>query len=452
MKKVFVGAEFKALIFLALPILCTQLLQVGMGTTDIAITGHFDPLVQSGVAMGVFVWNPILLFSSGTLMSITILTAHFFGANRVKRIPTVFQGGTMMAMVFAVIAMFIMWHSEGILRLFEVQEAVIPLTVDYLRALSLGVPAIFLFNTLRCVCEGVAKPLPVTLVTCVGFIINGVMNYYLVNGYAPIGLPSLGVIGSGIGTASAMWCMLICMLLFFRVEPRLKALQLFKYRARILKQIRALLKVGLPNGASIFAEVAMFSVSGLILGRFGELVINSHQIALNITSLSFMIPLSTSFALTALVGQRMGRKDYEGAMRIARMGRRTCFAIMICTGIYLYTARFYLPMVFSDDPNILALSAHLLIYSIIFQLPDGLQIAAAGGLRGMKDTKAPMMIGIVAYWCIALPTGYYLAVVKNMQAEGVWIGLIVGLTCSAILSNLRLEWQFKQLTKKLPLI
>ena len=445
MKKLFVGAEFKALILLALPILCTQLLQVGMGTTDIAITGHFDARVQSGVAMGVFVWNPILLFASGTLMAVTILTAHQFGANRMKRIPTIFHGGVSVALVFSVIAIAIMWNSEYILRFFEVQDDVIPLSVDYLRALSVGVPAIFLFNTLRCICEGVARPVPVTIVTFIGFMINGVMNYFLVYGYEPIGLKSYGVIGSGLGTAFAMWSMLVSMLLFYRVEPRLKTLNLFHYRARIFKQVKGLLQVGVPNGASIFAEVALFSVSGLILGRFGEIVINSHQIALNITSLTFMVPLSTSFALIALIGQRMGRKDYEGAMRIAKMGRLTCFGIMIGTGIYLFALKSYLPMVFTDDPEILKLSAHLLIFSIIFQLPDGLQIAAAGCLRGMKDTKAPMMIGITSYWLVALPIGYYLAVAKNMQAEGVWIGLIVGLTCSAILSNLRLQWQFKRM-------
>lgn len=452
MKKLFVKSEFKALILLALPILCTQLLQVGMGTTDIAITGHFDALVQSGVAMGVFIWNPILLFASGTLMAITILTAHQFGANRIKRIPAIFHGGVLLAMFFAVLAILIMWHSKYILLFFKVQEDVIPLSVDYLRALSIGVPAIFLFNALRCVCEGVARPLPVTLVTFVGFIINGIMNYFLVNGYEPIGLDSYGVVGSGLGTAIAMWGMLFCMLLFYRVEPRLRQLDLFHYRARMAKQVKSLLQVGVPNGASIFAEVALFSVSGLILGRFGEVVINSHQIALNITSLSFMVPLSTSFALIALIGQRMGRKDYEGAIRIAKMGRVTCFGIMIGTGIYLFALKSYLPMIFTDDVEILKLSAHLLIFSIIFQLPDGLQIAAAGCLRGMKDTKAPMIIGITSYWLIALPIGYYLAVIQDMQAEGVWIGLIIGLSCSAVLSNVRLEWQFKRMKRMYGLI
>src|SRR5699024_3219166 len=139
---------------------------------------HFDALVQSGVAMGVFVWNPILLFASGTLMAVTILTAHQFGANRMKRIPTIFHGGVSVALVFSVIAITIMWNSEYILRFFEVQDDVIPLSVDYLRALSVGVPAIFLFNTLRCVCEGVARPVPVTIVTFIGFVINGVMNYF----------------------------------------------------------------------------------------------------------------------------------------------------------------------------------------------------------------------------------------------------------------------------------
>ncbi|MBP6563923.1 MAG: hypothetical protein KA214_10650, partial [Neisseriaceae bacterium] len=158
MQQSFMRTEFKALIFLAIPILCTQLLQLGMGTADIAITGHFDTKVQAAVALGVSVWNPILLFAVGILMSLAIFSAHHYGAGQTEKIPTVFHAGLRMVAVLTVVAMTLMWCSEGIFRFFEVDESLVAPAVRYLRALSIGVPAIFLFSSLRSVSEGVARP------------------------------------------------------------------------------------------------------------------------------------------------------------------------------------------------------------------------------------------------------------------------------------------------------
>ncbi len=313
-----------------------------------------------------------------------------------------------------------------------------------MRALSIGVPAIFLFSSLRSVSEGVARPVPVSMVMAVGFMVNAFLNYFLVNGYAPIGLPSMAEVGSGLGTGLTFWVMLACILTLYRFDPRLKSLNIFSAPAPVLPVLKEMVKVGVPNGATIFAEVTIFAVSGLILGRFGEMVVSGHQISLNITSMSFMVPLSVSFALTALVGQKMGRQDLPGAVRVARMGRVTSLGIMVLTCAFLFSTRNHLPLIFTDNPDIIALSAHLLVFSIIFQFPDVLQVAANGALRGMKDTRVPMMMSIASYWAVGMPLGYYLSVHQNMQAEGVWIGLIVGLSCSAILLNLRMQKLFKR--------
>lgn len=445
MQQSFMRSEFKALILLAFPILCTQLLQLGLGTADIAITGHFDTKVQAAVALGVSVWHPILLFTVGTLMSLAIFSAHNYGSGDIENVPVVFHAGLRMVAFFSVVAITLMWCSEGIFRLFEVEEGLVAPAVRYLRALSVGVPAIFLFNSLRSVSEGVARPVPVTLVMLVGFVVNACLNYVLVNGYAPIGLPSLAEVGSGLGTAITFWVMLGCMVLFYKHDPRLAKLNLFRKPViSVTTMLKDMAKVGLPNGATIFAEVTIFAVSGLILGRFGEMIVSGHQISLNITSMSFMVPLSVSFALTALVGQKMGRKDLAGAVRVARMGRVTSLGIMVLTCLFLFAARNHLPLVFTNNPEIIALSAHLLLFSIVFQFPDVLQVAANGALRGMKDTRVPMLMSIASYWVVGMPLGYYLSVHQNMQAEGVWIGLIVGLSCSALLLNIRLQKLFKR--------
>lgn len=433
--------EFKALIWLTLPILITQWFQVGMGVTDIAITGHFDDAVQASVGLGVMVWNPLLLCSTGVLMSVAIFSSHEYGRGHYEKVAGIWHNGVMIALVLIAIVLFIMnFLSEHILRAIRVDEALIPASVTYLRALSIGAPAILLFNSLRSLCEGVARPLPITLVSFVGFVVNAVLNYLLVHGFEPLGIPSYGIVGSGVGTGLTFWVMLILLLLFTQIDPRLKMLNLLKRSREVWldDNLREMVRIGLPNGATLFAEVAIFSAAGLILGQFGAIVVGSHQISLAITSMTFMIPVSTSIALTALIGQRMGREDYSGAKRISNMGRTTVLGIMVMTSFILFFSRFHIPQLFNTNPEIVQMSAGLIVYSIFFQLPDGLQISANGILRGMKDTKVPMFLGITSYWLIAFPLCYYLGVTQGMAAEGVWIGLIVGLTCAAILLNIRL--------------
>ncbi len=440
------AGEFKQLIWLMFPILLTQWFQVGMGVTDIAITGHYSDSVQASVGLGVMIWNPLLLSATGVLMSVAIFSAHEFGRGRADHVAAIWHNGVLIALLLIVVIMGIMnLLSGGILRLIRVEESLIPGAVTYLRALSIGVPAIILFNSLRPVCEGVARPLPISLVSSVGFVINGLLNYALVHGFPPLKIPSLGIVGSGLGTAFTFWIMFILLLLFTHYDPRLKGLALLRRPYRLDGRLKEMIRVGLPNGATFFAEVAIFSAAGLILGQFGAIVVSSHQISLSITSMTFMIPVSLSIALTALIGQAMGREDFAGVKRITKMGHITVLGIMMLTSLFLFLMRHQLPQLFNSNPEIVAMSAGLILYSIIFQIPDGLQIVANGVLRGMKDTKIPMLLSITSYWLIAFPLFYLLGVVKGMAAEGVWIGLIVGLTVSAILLNSRLWFMGRQL-------
>ncbi len=435
----FKKEEFKALISLAIPILITQLFLVGMGATDVAITGHFDTAVQASVGLGVMIWNPLFLFGNGVLMSIAILSAHKFGAGKTDEVATIWHNGLIIAAGLIVLVVLIMnFGVEWILNLVDADPKLIPGSVLYLRALSIGAPAILLFISLRSVCEGVSKPLPITIVSGVGFVVNGLLNYVLVNGYAPLNIKSYGVWGSGLGTALTLWIMFLLLLTFTRVDPRLKSLNLMSTKFRFTNIFGELAKIGFPNGATMFAEVAIFSAAGLILGRYAEKIVASHQISLQITSLTFMIPLSTAIALTALVGQRMGRGDFPAAKQMGDTGRITIVGIMFLTSSLLFYARNHLPMLFNNEAAVVALSAKLILYSIIFQIPDGLQISANGVLRGMKDTKVPMVLSVTSYWLVAFPLCYYLGVTREMAAEGVWIGLIIGLSCSALLLNSRL--------------
>lgn len=439
--------ELSMLFALTFPILITQWFLVGMGAVDIAITGHFNDSVQASVGLGVMIWNPLLLCSTGVLMSVAIFSAHAFGRGKSEEVARIWHNGLLIVAVLMILVVGIMnFFSEHLLRVLAVDEDLIPGTVLYLRALSVGAPAVLVFNSLRAVCEGVARPLPITIVCGIGFVVNALLNYILVNGYEPLAIPSFGIVGSGLGTAFTFWIMLLLLVGVTFADRRLKSLKLLSRFEKPDARLGEMVRVGLPSGATLFAEVAIFSAAGLILGQFGTVVVASHQISLAITSMTFMIPLSVAMALTSMTGQRMGRMDYASVLRISEMGRIVVLGLMIVTSLLLFFARYHIPQLFNTNPEIVHLSAGLIIYSIFFQLPDGLQISANGILRGMKDTKVPMYLGIASYWLIAFPLCYYLGVVLKLEAQGVWMGLIAGLTFAAIFLNARL-WI---LSKRLP--
>ena len=431
--------ELSMLFALTFPILITQWFLVGMGVVDIAITGHFDDDVQASVGLGVMIWNPLLLCSTGVLMSVAIFSAHEYGRGKSDQVARIWHNGVMISLVLMVLVVLIMnLFSEHLLRFLKVEEHLIPASSAYLRALSVGAPAILIFNSLRAVCEGVARPVPITIVCGVGFIVNAILNYVLVNGYEPLGIASYGIVGSGLGTGLTFWVMLILLIAFTFADPRLRGLKLIRKFEKPDERLGEMVRVGLPSGATLFGEVAIFSAAGLILGQFGTAVVASHQISLAITSMTFMIPLSVAMALTSMTGQRMGRMDYASVLRVNRMGRIVVLGLMVVTSLLLFFSRYHIPQIFNSNPEIVHMSAGLIIYSILFQLPDGLQISANGILRGMKDTKVPMYLGIASYWLIAFPLCYYLGVTRGMAAPGVWIGLIAGLTFAAIFLNIRL--------------
>src|SRR5699024_5644572 len=313
-------------------------------------------------------------------------------------VAKVWHNGVMISFILMIFVVLVMnFFAEHLLRLLRVEEALIPGSVSYLRALSVGAPAILMFNSLRAVCEGVARPVPITIVCGIGFIVNAILNYVLVNGYEPIGLPSYGIIGSGLGTGLTFWVMLFLLFSFTFIDPRLRSLKLVRKFEKPDHRFQEMMRIGLPSGATLFAEVAIFSAAGLILGQFGTVVVASHQISLAITSMIFMIPLSVAMALTAMNDQRMGRMDYVSVLRVSKIGRIVVLGLMIVTSLILFGARFHIPQLFNSNPEIIHMSAGLIIYSILFQLPDGLQISANGILRGMKDTKVPMYLGIASY-------------------------------------------------------
>ena len=448
-KPLSVRTELKALLSLAIPIMGSQLAQTANGFVDAVMAGGVSPLDLAAVAVGSSIWVPVYLFMSGILMATTPFVAQLVGANEKEQIGAWVQQALWLALLIGVIGFFTIRNADLLMIWLNVDQDIQILAAKYLDAISWGVMPIALFVVLRAYSEGMAYALPMTVISIIGLLINIPANYIFI--YGKFGLPAMGGEGCGWATSLVMTLMCLLMVLYVLVHPQYAGTRVFKhFKKPDLSRWLSLLQIGLPIGISIFIEVSVFSIVALMVGSLGSNIVASHQIALNFASMVFMLPLSIGMALTVRIGHAMGNKSHLRARHSAHVGVAFTGILALCLALFIASFRELIPNLYTDDESVKFLAASLLLYAALFQLSDGLQAAALGSLRGMKDTRSPMFITLFAYWGIALPLGYSLGLGDfigiKIGPQGFWIGLLAGLTVAAILLNYRLFTHLKSLT------
>lgn len=439
--------ELKALLTLALPIMGSQLAQTANGFVDAIMAGRVSPLDLAAVAVGSSIWVPVYLFMSGILMATTPFVAQLFGAKKDEQIGEWVQQALWLAVIIGVSGFFVLRNIEPIMVWLNVNTDIQLLSTKYLKAISWGMIPIAFFVVLRAYSEGMSYALPMTIISVIGLIINIPANYVFI--YGKLGLPPMGGEGCGWATSLVMSLMCILMALYVFLHPQYRGSKLFKtFKKPNFSQWYSLLRTGLPIGLSIFIEVSVFSIVALLIGSLGPSIVASHQIALNFASMVFMLPLSIGMALTVRVGHAKGKESIIQARHSAKVGVITTGLLAVCLGLFIASFRDFIPLLYTPDVEVQSLATKLLFFAALFQISDGLQAAALGSLRGMKDTYGPMFITLFAYWLIALPLGYGLGLGDflnfQMGPSGFWIGLLAGLTVAALLLNYRLFSHLKR--------
>lgn len=448
-KVLSIGKELKALLALALPIMGSQLAQTANGFVDAAMAGRVSPLDLAAVAVGSSIWVPVYLFMSGILMATTPFVAQLFGAKKHEQIGEWVQQALWLSLVIGACGFFLVRNVDLVMTWLHVSPDIQSLSTKYLAAISWGMLPVAVFVVLRAYSEGIGYALPMTVISIIGLLINIPANYIFING--KLGLPAMGGEGCGWATSLVMGLMCILMALYVFLHPLYRGSNVFKNikRPDLSYWIR-LLRTGLPIGISIFIEVSVFSIVALLIGSLGSSVVASHQIALNFASMVFMLPLSIGMALTVRIGHAMGNKSAAQTKHSAYVGVAFTGVLAICLALFIASLRGLIPNIYTNDESVRLLATGLLLYAALFQIPDGLQAAALGSLRGMKDTRGPMFITLLAYWMIALPLGYVLGlghlINLKMGPSGFWIGLLAGLTVAAILLNYRLFIRIKTIS------
>ncbi len=409
---------------------------MAMGFFDTVMMGRVGPTELAAVAIGTGLWHTLFLFALGILMALSPTVAHLHGAGQSGAIAPVVRQSLWLAVALGALCFAALHYSAVLLTAVGVEPAIIPVAHDYLRALSWGMWPIFAGMALRLFSEGIGRTRPILLVSLPGLLVNIAANYALIFGHW--GFPALGALGCGIATALGMWVMLAGMLLFLLLDRRYRAYDLFRRWAwpdwRIM---RPLLALGLPIGAGLFLEMAVFAAVALLLGTLGAVAAAAHQVALNVAGMTFMIPLGLSMATTVRVGHALGRGDSSAARFSGFTGIGLSGLFMAAMAVLIFTGHQTIARFYTDDPAVVAVAAGLLQLAALFQISDGLQVGALGALRGLQDTRWPMLIVLVAYWLIAFPLAWLLGVHWGWGPHGPWMGLIAGLTMAAILLNLR---------------
>lgn len=439
--------ELKALLSLALPILGGQLAQSANGFVDTVMAGRVSANDLAAVAVGASIWVPLFLFMTGVLMSVTPILSRHMGGGLHQRITPLTQQAMWLAFMMGALGMLALRSMSPVMELMEVDISIRPIVSDYLQAISWGMPAAALWLALRAYTESMSHTRPVLWISVIGLLINIPCNYVLI--YGKLGFPAMGGVGCGWATAFVLWLMALMMGLYIALHSayegvRLRMSERYWEPANLLYMLR----LGLPVGLSIFFEVSIFSIIALFISQLGAQTVAGHQIALNFTALIFMLPLSLSLATTVRVGLARGAQDAERLKIAVRTSLQLSVAVGIGASIFLVASRHWIPVIYTDNTSLRELASFLLIFAAMYQISDAIQVWASGCLRGCEDTAWPMLLTLLSYWGLGLPVGYVLGMtdiwVPAMGPSGFWIGLVVGLTCAAVLLSVRLRSQMRR--------
>lgn len=427
------------LLVLAGPLIANNLAIAGMGFADTVMAGRLGTRDLAAVAVGGSVWMVVFLFGLGVLMAMSPTAAHAFGAGRDTEVGVYTRQCLWLSQALAVVLMLVLTRADAVLSAVGVDPSVIPLTAGYLDAIAWGLPAMYAYLSLRFMSEGVGWTRPIMYVAVFALVVNVFGNWVFM--YGKLGFPAMGAVGCGVASAVSMWAMLALMLAYVGTQRRYRRFGLAaRFDPPDGARLRELLALGLPIAVSVVSEAGLFSAVAVLMGTLGATVVAAHQIAINFAATMFMIPLAVHSALTIRVGHALGRGDPALGRRIGVIGIIMCGGLMAISALVLLLFRADIAAFYTGDGEVLPLAVSLLTMAMIFQISDGLQVGAAGALRGFKDTRVPMMINFSCYWLAAFPAAWYLGVELALGPQAVWIALILGLSLTALFLNLRFRF------------
>ncbi len=429
--------EIRTTLTLAAPLALAQLAQMGMGLTDTVLLGALgrDALAAGGLGAGLFFTTAMVV--QGLTMSVGILVAHARGAALPEKVAPLLRAGYVLTALTAIPLMLILWNAESLLLALGEPPRLAHDVERYVRILLFAAPASMWLGVQRSYLTAMDRTRLVMMVSFAALIINGVLNYSLIHG--KFGLPEMGYLGSATATLIAVWIMFGATAAGMRRVRPTPA----KFIAVDWPVVRELLTLGWPIALTLGVEIMLFLVGALMMGVLGTTALAAHHVAIQVASLTFMVPLAVNQAANARVGFYMGAQMPFAARRAGFAAITLGVSFMAAMALLLLAAPYEIALLFNlkpdkpEDAAVIALIVQLLAICALFQVFDGAQTIAAGALRGMKDTRVPALLAGLSYWAIGFPVAWTLGFPLGLGPVGIWWGLAFGLAAAAVVLNIR---------------
>lgn len=431
---------------LALPLILAQLAQNTLGFVDTIMVGRLGADALAGIALGSTFFHFVQIILSGVLFAVGPLVSQAQGAGDRVRMVRATRQGLWLGLLLFLPAFVLLWNAEPLFLLMGQEPEIADLSSRYLQAIAWGLlPALWL-TALRGFLEGLSDTRPIMIISFAGLGLNIIANNILM--FGGFGFPALGLVGTGYASTFVFFVMfaMVALYIFFRF----RAYRVFTgLRVPDFGMFRELLGVGVPIGLTLGFEGGMFSAMTFLMGLLGTAPLAAHQIAIQSASTTFMIPLGLSIAISVRVGQALGRGSRAEARLAGFVGMgMSVFAMLLSALCFWLFPKFviglYLDTSAPANAEVVALATAFLVLVAMFQLFDGLQVSSAGALRGLKDTRIPMVITLVAYWFIGIGSGAYLCFAQDFGGRGLYLGLVFGLAIAGFL----LAWRFQARMKE----
>ncbi len=432
---------------LAGPVVLAEIGWMSMGIVDTIMVGPLGPAAIGATGMSSSLFIAIAIFGMGIMLGLDALVAQSYGANRIDDCVRWLQHGICLAIGIAPPIMLLSYAGLSTIDSWGLHEEVRRLAAPYLQVIVLSTLPLLFYATFRRYLQGIHLVRPVMYALMTANLVNAFVNWVLI--YGRLGAPALGVTGSAWATVLArVYVAAFLFITILREHRRRRDLQPHVPFRLDSDRIRRLARLGVPAASQVTLEVGVFAAVSALAGRLDPVSLGSHQIALNIAALAFMVPLGLSSAVAVRVGHAVGARDAHRAVREGWTALAAGVAIMAIVGTTLFVFPVPLLRVFTNDPNVIDIGVRLLAIAGAFQVFDGTQAVATGVLRGIGDTRTPMIMNVIGHWVLGLPVGYVLCFGRGWGVIGLWIGLSIGLVFVAVV--LTVIWHRRTARFQLP--
>ncbi|MEM9390203.1 MAG: MATE family efflux transporter [Bacteroidota bacterium] len=437
-------AHLKKNFLLAYPVMISQVGHMMVNVADSVMVGQLGALPLAGASLANVIFHLLMTFGIGISYAITPLVAAADGEGNTARVSEILKNGFLLNIITGVLLFGLVLIGSPVLFYLDQPQDVVTMAVPYLNIVTFSLIPLMVFQTFRQFAEGLSRTRQAMFIVIACNLINIGLNYLLIYGKA--GFPELGLNGAGWASLISRIVLAIWMMGYIYFSQSFIAFRNgFSMGFYSKKLIKRLINIGLPAGLQFIFEVGAFGFAVIMIGWIGTKALAAHQIAVNLAAVSYMAASGLSAAATVRVGNQLGRKDVPTLRAAAFTLYGMVITFMLACALIFILGRYYLPSLYIRDEEVVQMASSLVVIAGFFQLSDGIQVVSLGALRGLEDVKVPTLLTFIAYWVIALPVGYLLGFKFDLGAEGIWYGLLIGLTIVAMVMSIR----FNKLTKML---